>query len=450
MLRSSRHPLAHRTLPPSPPAASGFRVFLPRLLPLLAELAGSPAGCSTDVLWLAREVLQDYAPEPLLLSQGGSAAALAPQLYALGARVLDAALAQLLRPDLGPPGGGGPARGTRAAAEDPAAFEAAFRLGSALLASFPDQFFVSGAPPVEAVGAAAGPLVCGSPLHALVAASLACLSFYDRHLTASVCVFLRAFINAALEMPTMPRRRSPYDDDGGGHGGAGGDIDADPRALERARRAERDAAAREAAAHEGRSSAASRDSAAETVSARDERLRRQSRVVASLSTRKLLPETALAVSGPNALVLPGAPGELLFQRLYKRLLVGALREFPLDAVDPRDHQASPAGALRMLERLVPEGTLTSQWVGEVLSDPAVLRPGLVEASRVSELAHAMLNLRLPGSLHAQAVLDLAEAVRGRDSGRPPVTPGSHNHAGGSPAPAARLGAAVEDDDDELD
>lgn len=421
-------------------------------MPMLVTLASESV--SMDVIWITRDVILDYAPQPLI--EDDPNLQLAPELYALGVRVLDFAMAQLLRPDLAPSAtqgarakAAGPARGTRAAAEDPHLYDVSFRLAAGLLTSFPERFFKPGPSDLAPVGGVTSPLLCGSPVHALVASALACLSFFDRSLAAGVCTFLRALVNVALELPQMPRKAAGIargdDEDIDCNGAAGGDIDADPRALERARRAQR-----EEARESERQSAASRE-AHETVMARNVRMGRHSRVLSALSLRVNIPDSALAATGPNALVLPGSPSELAMQRLYKRLLVVTLKEFPLDALEPRDHAQTPPGVLKLLERLLPEGGMPRQWFSEVLSDPAVIRPGVVEPPRLMELAQAALDSHLSGSSHAQAFLDLAEAVRGRDSGRPPVTPGGHR-GGAAASPARRMGpgAAVEDDDDELD
>jgi hypothetical protein len=377
-------------------------------------------------------------------------------------RVLDTVTASLLRPDLfpSPPPGAtgraaGPGRGYRAYAEDPYLFDAVFRLGSALVHECPERLLACGGSVVTAVaadGAASPPagggavaLACGPPLPALLTAALAALAFYDRYATSAVCSFLRGVLSLAVEAPRYPAPSAAAEGAAppGGHTAGSGHVH--PHG------------ARHRTPHDAAPAAAGVSPAAEAVLAA-----RRAAVLPALLAPVPLPPSALAVTGPNALVLPGAAtdaGAPLGERLYKRLLAGGVRDFPLEAVTgTRDGHNLLGGVIGLLHRLFPAAgsgatgpggaplPSCARWLHAVLSDPSVLRPGLVPPGRLQELALALLQPGLSSSQLASALADLAEAARGLDSGRAAVSANGGGGSGGH----RRYGAAAEDDSEEDD
>ena len=465
------HTLSPALRPPLPPslgtrAAAGFRRFLPQLLPLLATL--SAASATPAIIQITRDVILDFSPQPNADPGVAEDAVLSAQLFALGARVIDSTLAPLLRPDLAPPPGPSPsarppARGSRAISDDPHLFESALRLGNVLLSSFPLTSLrcrdTTALPPV---GPVATPLVCGMPTPALVTACLACLAQWDRHVVGAACAFLRTFLAMSTESPrissaqlaALAREAAAAKSATAAHD----DINADPRAVEAAAAAARRAAAAAAAAPMSTQDAQQAAIQAETALAWDEQQRRSVEVVKTLSSAAAVAPGVAGVAGSAALLLPGHASQPLAERLYKRLAVCALKEFPRDAVAPKESASLMGGVLAQLQRIFRNGGQPSKWLGEVLADPSVLRPGLVAPSRLAELAGAVLDSRLSASQFSCALADLADAVRGRDSGRPVV--GSQQAPPGGAAADASGGAtrdggaatrsAAEDDDDELD
>lgn len=395
-----------------------------------------------------------------------------------GVRIVDAALARVLRPDLAPAqppaaaaaangqaalGNGGPPRGTRAIADDPYVYDAALRMGVVLLQAFTDRFLTTGqtvsvpdaVPPVQHT------LLCGPPLSALLSACLAGLAFYDRAVVPGACAFLRSVLTMATEPPAIPHHRGGsgrhgVDDDVGDggegygyyhHHRGGGEGGRDPRI---GRGAQQQQAAAEAARN-----------------AQAELQRRHSAIMAVLRAPVHLPPTAFAVVGHNQLALPGAPpGDItaapLAERLYKRLIGATLKDFPADAIARNDTSAvSIGGVLQLLHKLFPPlgggggGGSVALWLSQVCSDPSVVRPAILAPPRLQELAGALLQPGLTASMFSTALHDFSEACRGRDSGRPAINPAAlaqqqNDGPGFREAGQHRYGAAAEDDSDEED
>jgi hypothetical protein len=185
-------------------------------------------------------------------------------------------------------------------------------------------------------------------------------------------------------------------------------------------------------------------------------------VLSLLASPPAQPWLAATAGGPGCVGV--GPATTLGERLYRRLAAAAVREYPAGAVSLRDGAVSLADPLFLLQRLFPAGGTgaavagggnTGTWLQATLSDPTVLRPGVSAPQRVAELASAVLHPDLGQYLFAVAVLDLSDAVRGQDAGRPAVTPTEHGRAfhgdpRGHPGHAGgpRIGAAASEEEDD--